>query len=350
MYTNIDVDHSIAIIHAWFEAFTDELPPNIPTILIMKALEIVMKNNIFTFGDTYWIQTKGTAMGTPCACMIASIYFAYHERLVILKKYSKHIVFYKRFIDDVFCLWHDDTTQDPMRTITFDEFKKDMNNFGSLKWEFEPLTLETTFLDLRIKLSPKPTNQRTTQDFYSLQFSSYQKPMNLYLYIPPHSSHPPGITRSIIHSQLRKYWFQNTNKDDFQNITKAFFQRLQDRGHNPLKLQQIFLETATKLDTPLPDYQPNDTSLDHRSHHPRHHSLSSPPKTTDLYLKWRFHPNDIAKTTIRRIYKQTCESITPTAPLGFRELPTDNGSTMTINKLTVAYTRDKNLRDLLIPS
>jgi hypothetical protein len=36
---------------------------------IICALEIVMRNNLFKFGDTYWLQITGTAMGTPPACM-----------------------------------------------------------------------------------------------------------------------------------------------------------------------------------------------------------------------------------------------------------------------------------------
>ena len=142
MYTNIDAEHSIEILRKWFIQFKNVIPNNIPTHLVITALEIVMKNNIFTFGDTFWLQKTGTAMCTPCACMIASIYFAYHEQTTILQKYRNNLIFYKQFIDDVFCLWYE---QDEQIHITesdkFKEFKRDMNNFGKLQWEFEKLTL-----------------------------------------------------------------------------------------------------------------------------------------------------------------------------------------------------------------
>ena len=92
MYTNIDIDHSIEIVRRWFTEFSEDIPSDISTNLIISALEIVMNNNIFTFGDTFWRQKTGTAMGTPCVCMIASIYFAYHERKPILPKYTKNIL------------------------------------------------------------------------------------------------------------------------------------------------------------------------------------------------------------------------------------------------------------------
>ena len=203
MYTNIDIDHRIAIIHAWFEEFHNELPTNLPTNLILTVLDIVMKNNIFTFGDTNWLNLKGTAMGTPCACMVASLNFAYHERKIISDNYKEQIIFYKRFIDDVFCLWNKRNQQTNINSFT--NFQNDMNNFGSVRWEFEPLTTKTTFLDLTITLLLKHTSHRSIDDFYSIQFQTFQKPMNLYLYIPPHSAHPPGTIRSLVYNQLRKY-------------------------------------------------------------------------------------------------------------------------------------------------
>jgi hypothetical protein len=32
---------------------------------MIHGLEILMQNNIFQFGDTFWHQKQGTAMGTP---------------------------------------------------------------------------------------------------------------------------------------------------------------------------------------------------------------------------------------------------------------------------------------------
>ena len=224
-----------------------------------------------------------------------------------------------------------------------------MNNFGSLRWEFEELTNKTTFLDLNIQLQHKQPHIRSFTDFHSIKFSTYQKPMNLYLYIPPHSSHPPGIINSLIHSQLRKYWFQNTNEKDFQHITTEFFRRLINRGHNPTKLTKLFHKTAATLDKTYDrHYHDNNTYT-----LPQPQSLpisTSSQQNNNLYFKRQFHPNDISRTNIRQSYNQTCEKATPTAPLGFKALPTDTGATMSINKLTIAYTRDRNIRDLLIPS
>ncbi len=80
MYTNINIDYSIEIITKWFDKYKHETPATLPPKLLIATLTIVMKNNIFNFSNTYWLQKTGTAMGTPCACSIASLYFGYHKR------------------------------------------------------------------------------------------------------------------------------------------------------------------------------------------------------------------------------------------------------------------------------
>ena len=86
-------------------------------------------------------------------------------------------------------------------------------------------TPTTTFLDLNITISPPPTPPLYDQSSQSstIIFSTFQKPMNLYLYLPPHSTHPPGITQSLIYNLIRKYWIQNSQKHNFIKIIQSLF-------------------------------------------------------------------------------------------------------------------------------
>jgi hypothetical protein len=63
-----------------------------------------MVNNIFTFGDTTWLQNNGTAMGTPPAPHYATIYYAIHED-ELLVEFEADLWHYRRFIDDVGSGW-----------------------------------------------------------------------------------------------------------------------------------------------------------------------------------------------------------------------------------------------------
>ncbi len=77
MYTNIDTDHALEVIATFLR--TSPLCADVPSDAIIAGLEIIMRNNIFRFGDTFWHQRQGTAMGTPPAPPYATLYFGIHE-------------------------------------------------------------------------------------------------------------------------------------------------------------------------------------------------------------------------------------------------------------------------------
>ena len=97
MYTNIHLGHALPVL----EQFLCETKrgknianaANICPAALIHALEIVMENNMFAFGDTYWLQIAGTAMGTPPAPTWATIYFCIWE-LIIIPEFPE-LIFYK---------------------------------------------------------------------------------------------------------------------------------------------------------------------------------------------------------------------------------------------------------------
>ena len=88
-------------------------------------------------------------MGTPCACIYAAMFFAWYERQYLLPKYKKHLLLYKRQIDDILGLW----INDPTSSLTYNDFIKDLNTVTKLHWECEPLSTSVNFLDLTIYIS-----------------------------------------------------------------------------------------------------------------------------------------------------------------------------------------------------
>jgi hypothetical protein len=103
MYTNINTDHALQIIGHYLRNHCE--CPNVEAI--MQALSILMRNNIFCFGDTFWKQLTGTAMGAPPAVDYAELYFGVHEKKII-PSYAAILPYYWRYIDDGLGLWvHD---------------------------------------------------------------------------------------------------------------------------------------------------------------------------------------------------------------------------------------------------
>jgi hypothetical protein len=295
MYTNIDTTTGLATMRDFLNHNKENLPTDFPCTLFLQVLEIVMKNNIFSFAETYWLQLSGTAMGTPAACAYATITFGHFKNITLLPTFQESLLFYRRYIDDVFGIWLPPTHN---KDIVWNNFKSALNSWGTLKWSTEEPTTQVHFLDLNI------TIQNST-----IEFSTYQKPLNLYLYIPPLSAHPFSCLKGLIQGELKRYWRQNTT-ENFQKLVAHFAKRLYLRGHSMETLYPIFLQAVKTLNLPV--------------------TLNDKRETDNtLFVHWKHHPHGLQRSDIRQIYKYTLE-------------PNDIHDNM-----VVAISRPKNLRDTL---
>jgi hypothetical protein len=77
MYTYIATNHSLSTIASFLR--TSPLCLKVVAEPLIQALEIIMLNSIFKFGDTTWEQLKGTSMGAPPAPMHATLNFGIAE-------------------------------------------------------------------------------------------------------------------------------------------------------------------------------------------------------------------------------------------------------------------------------
>ena len=104
-----------------------------------------------------------------------------------------------------------------------------MNNYPGLTWEFNAPTNKVDFMDLTISI----TNGQ-------ISTSLFEKPLNLHLYIPPHSAHPPGLLPGIVHSTLFQIFTLCLDHNDRILRTKVFFKRLQARGYKSDQIKPLF--------------------------------------------------------------------------------------------------------------
>ena len=104
MYDNIDTAHALEQFREFFNTSEYVLPSErAMTDCIIKALDILMNNNIIQFDDLLFRQKNETAMDAPPAPPYATIYFAIHE-LKIVSKYQA-LKFYRRYIDNALGQW-----------------------------------------------------------------------------------------------------------------------------------------------------------------------------------------------------------------------------------------------------
>jgi hypothetical protein len=147
-----------------------------------------MLNNIFSFGNTFWLQLTGTAMETLTACAYATITYGHYENTTILPTFQDNLLYYLRYIDDILGIWLPPKDEPD----NWENFKNQLDNWGNLKCKVEQPSNQTTFLDLNINIKDS-----------TISFSTYQKPLNLYLYLPPLSAHPPSCLKGLIKGEVQ---------------------------------------------------------------------------------------------------------------------------------------------------
>ena len=335
MYTNIFTSHGLSIIRQWLLRHEHELPKGFIIDFICDGLKLVMENNVFQFGDTWWLQISGTAMGTSVACIYATIYFSFHEETKLLVPSSNLMLFfYRRFIDDAFAIMDcsDPSTYERL-VVLFNQFGEDPAR--RLQWKTEKPSREVNFLDLTIKIDP--TGMIVTK--------TYQKPMNLHLFIPAHSAHPAGSVKGLVFSQLRRFWLQNTSLDDFSSQTNRFYEQLCRRGHDPELLRGLFLEAAARLDSVDRPRSASHTTLERWPNllnnplqvsaanlvdTPARHGRKQDQNGPRTFMHIQYHPQLPARTVIQKLFRTDVDP----------HLPSDH-------QLTIAFSRAPNLGDRL---
>jgi len=178
-----------------------------------------------------------------------------------------------------------------------------MNGFGSLQWNVEDLTTSTTFLDLTIQIID-----------HKIHTSTFQKDINLYLYIPPTSAHPTSCFKGLIIGGILCYCNQNSSQHDFITITNNFISHLFQWGHLLKDLIPILRVAAA--------------TIDKINHNTQEHSNCN-KLDESLFIHWQLYPKDINKAKIHQTYNTTLKGH-------------DNFAQMRIT-----MSRPKNLRDHL---
>ena len=316
MYTNINTTHALDTFTRWFDLHHTDLPQEFPVNKILAGLDLIMNSNVFSFGNRYFLQTNGTAMGTPCACAYATIYYSYHEEMVLLKDPS--LLFYRRLIDDAIVIQRS-------QPHSHETFMSSMDNFGPpgkrLKWESEAGPQRSVhFLDLHLDL----------QDNGTIHTRTYQKDMNLYLYRPPSSAQPKSILYGLIYGTLHRYHWQNTDPQWFNHYVMAFYRRLLDRGHKPATLSRLFTTATDRVrrsTIPLP--KSKSKQLDEH-------------KNT-IFLHLPYHNQDPPRQIIQKIFHDICRPA-----LNDAHIPNgvNAGCPVTFGRTIVAYSRAPNIASL----
>ena len=303
LYTNIPHEEGIeAVLNKISEnrgSLPEDTPPN-ATIRIL--LEYILKYNIFEFIGTIYQQVCGSAMGTKCAPPYACIFMSYIEEKI--QKLSNSILFWKRFIDDIFFIFNG--TQTELLTL----FDKMNSLHDTIKFTFEYSTTEVHFLDTKVQID-KVGNLFT---------DLYTKPTDTFSLLHFESFHPLSTKKSIIYSQALRYRMIITRDTDLHRALSHLEWVLKCRNYPAKMIQEQFSKALSLTQKDI---------------------LSKPPEKEESSRDLVFSiPYSTNHSDITRMLKQQ-----------WREIERDPELTRIWEKPpTVATMRHQNLKDVLVHS
>ena len=320
MYTNIHTGAALAAISKYLRDNEQRFDYHAETLI--RALEIVMNNNIIRFGDTYVRQISGTAMGKPPAPPWAIIFEGIHE-IQFLPQWQSNLLLYVRFIDDVFGLWipsEDEATD----TASWLALQAEVNNNHGLEWIFTKRQESVDFLDLTVQVRP---------DGY-IKTTLFEKPMALYLFIPPHSAHPPGVLAGHIFGNVLRIFRLNTEEEDIIKDVTQFMSRFQRRGHTREVLVPIFLKAISNARKFIATTEKERNDLKEAKHK---------AAKRRLYLHLEYHPQNPQSKTIQQLFRDTV--LQPPGKEPINEIVGSMGYKIPIDAMIIANHTAPNLGD-----
>jgi hypothetical protein len=215
MYTNIPLTEMINEIILETEANPQKLRYkkfHITSKTLRTLLELVLLNNTFMFANTYYLQTHGVAMGTPCACTVSDIFIC---RLAAKHFFSwrQKPTIYKQYRDDSFGIWL--------------HGEKELKNFVDYLNTIHPTIKftytfgkEIQYLDLVIRLTP----------FGTIETETFYKPTDTFQYLHFTSNHPAHCIRNIPKSQAIRHLRNCSRNYTYRSHLHLLSHNLLERG------------------------------------------------------------------------------------------------------------------------
>jgi hypothetical protein len=268
-------------------------------------------------------------MGAPPAPAYATLYYGVHEMDTLLPTCQDRPGFYFRYIDDGLGAWipHPHPPTDAALWKSFQE----ATPFGRLTWTFSPRQSTVNFLDLSLRIHP---------DDGSIRSRLYEKELNLYLYLPPHSAHPPGILRGFVIGMICRIYTLTTDPSDRRNDIRNLYLRLRNRGYRRDALLPIFEAAFTHVKQKLRAKR----TIGPRAITP-HDVPDTPADRVLLHLP--YSALDPSRRSIQRLFRNYLSD--PTGEPRLTDLRNHEDFPCPTKRLVVAYHRQPNLQNVLFP-
>ena len=236
LYTNIDHEEGA---EACFKKLEERKNKSIPSIVIKNLILMILKSNAFRFGNEYYRQITGTAMGTPMAPNYANLFMDKFEQK-LLRDYSQKTglssLVWFRFIDDIFFIW----TGNKDSLDHFISFPQNYSKFKNMKskinFEIHLSTNEVHFFDVTVSLNHG-----------KLRTTLFNKPADSHFYLNTSSCHPSHIVKNIPKRQFIRLRRICSRKWDYLLNCEILCKTFIERGFHETEFKKTIKQVA-KMD------------------------------------------------------------------------------------------------------
>lgn len=231
LYTNIPHEGGIEAMSYFLEPQKD----NLPVKILLELSELILKTNYFMFDKKYYVQTQGSAMGSPFSPNYANLYMGLWEKRYIsdesVNPLLKHVLFWIRYIDDILLVFTG--TEDELF-----EFRDYINNtYSTLKFTMEYDKEKIHFLDVLISVDMMG----------NLETSIFRKSTDRNTILHAQSYHPKEMIGNIPYGQFLRLKRICSKESDYDIQANEMQQRFVQRGYDRKTINKAF-ERAKEVD------------------------------------------------------------------------------------------------------
>lgn len=234
LYTNMDINLILEVVHHFFTLFPNTKRPNDELI---ELLNIILHGNDFFFDNRWYLQVLGMAMGNPCAPSCANLFLKKLDTAAM--NYRIPPSFFSRFLDDIFFVWNGTLNE-------LKEFEIYLNLLiPNITLSFSVSPLSVNFLDVTVF-------KNFEHDLCTLETRPYFKDTDTHQLLHKSSFHPKHIFASIVKSQYIRFKRLSSFKVDYDTSCRTLNAVLLTRGYSKRFLRstqnKIWFEYNANLD------------------------------------------------------------------------------------------------------
>ena len=167
-------------------------------------------------------QTSGLPTGLSCSGTVTNIFLACKFDVFVIEELGLRD--YSRYIDDGIAV--------AQKRSSKRDVSKTLNSWHDMIVVPDKdidLSENVHFLDLRLQLN----------DARQVYCETFRKDLGIYDYIPPESSHAPGVFRGIVMGELVRLLTTNSNEQSYAKQVLFFMTNLRSRGYDMRLVSRI---------------------------------------------------------------------------------------------------------------